>query len=165
MFINFLYLLKKHNLNVFFSTWHLATLPTMSLYAYFLLFSHHCVFSILFLLECQRLKVHSLLSNDIFEGDIRDGWITENLLKRANPSCMLIRHTLILKWYYLYHIGCRPDGIQSVSSAALLFIMAPFYSLTFFFSLFLVLFSLPMTLHKLHAIQVALVMLIGLGMA
>lgn len=29
----------------------------------------------------------------ILKGDIRDGWITENLLKRDNPSCALIRHT------------------------------------------------------------------------
>lgn len=92
---------------------------------------HQCAFSIFCLLECLRLKVHLQLSNDIFEGDIRDGWITENLLKRANPSCTLIRHTLILKWYYLYHIGRHPDRIQSVSSAALLFIAALFYNPTF----------------------------------
>ena len=42
----------------------------------------------------------------ILKGDIRDGWITENLLKRDNPSCTLIRHT---PWF--------SNGIFSIISA------------------------------------------------
>lgn len=58
---------------------------------------------------CVRLCVCRSMCNwakTILKGDIRDGWITENLLKRDNPSCTLIRHT---PWF--------SNGIFSIISA------------------------------------------------
>lgn len=109
---------------------------------------------------CSRAKT-------IFKGDIRDGWITENLLKRDNPSCTLIRHT---PWF--------SNGIFSIISAVT--VIPSSHSAQISYTLHRILLlspnsvsvstispppSLPMTLHKLLAIHVALVMLIGLAMA
>lgn len=59
--------------------------------------------------ECACVCVCMYMCNwakTILKGDIRDGWITENLLKRDNPSCTLIRHT---PWF--------SNGIFSITSA------------------------------------------------
>lgn len=113
---------------------------------------------------CMQVCVCRYMCNwakTILNGDIRDGWITENLLKRDNPSCTLIRHT---PWF--------SNGIFSIISAVT--VIASSHSAQLGLSSSSNSFSLPalpppsflpMTLHKLRAIQVALVMLIGLGMA
>lgn len=97
----------------------------------------------------------------ILKGDIRDGWITENLLKRDNPSCTLIRHT---PWFSngIFSIISAVTVIASSHSAQLGLSSTPN---SFSLPALPPPSSLPMTLHKLRAIQVALVMLIGLGMA
>lgn len=56
---------------------------------------------------CELSYMHSYMckrAGTILKGDIRDGWITENLLKRDNPSFTLIKHTTILPWHSLHHI-------------------------------------------------------------
>lgn len=115
--------------------------------------------------ECACVCVCMYMCNwakTILKGDIRDGWITENLLKRDNPSCTLIRHT---PWF--------SNGIFSITSAVTVIPSSHSTHRSFFFtpdSFSLLTLSppppsSPMTLHKLRAIQVALVMLIGLAMA
>lgn len=100
--------------------------------------------------ECKNLSVCRYMCNwakTILKGDIRDGWITENLLKRDNPSCTLIRHT---PWFSngIFSIISAVTMIPSSHSAqlrsALLFttfsfsFLAPFLS-----SLFLLLLACP----------------------
>lgn len=78
-----------------------------------------------------------------WRGDIRDGWITENLLKRDNPSCTLIRHT---PWFSngIFSIISAVTAIPSSHSAQLcssprpLSLPTPFLS-----SLFLLLLPCP----------------------
>lgn len=81
----------------------------------------------------------------ILKGDIRDGWITENLLKRDNPSCTLIRHT---PWFFsgIFSIVSAVIVIPSSHSALLFFTTASFffYLLTLLLSsLFLLLLHCP----------------------
>lgn len=149
------------------------------LYSYFLFsfffFIHRCVCSFFFFFflgsEHASVCVQALvqLSKDNFEGGYQR-WMDYRKSSKEGQSIMHAyqAHTLILKWHFLYHICCHCDTIQLFSSALLCSSPQLFLS-QFFFSLSLLTLSpplsLPMTLHKLRAIQVALVMLIGLAMA
>lgn len=109
---------------------------------------------------CNRAKT-------ILKGDIRDGWITENLLKRDNPSCTLIRHTPRFSngiFSIISAVTVIPSSHSAQISTALhrVLLLSPNSVSLFTLSPPP---SLPMTLHKLRAIHVALVMLIGLAMA
>ena len=84
---------------------------SFSFFCFVRLFSFFLFFLFFFFLGSEHASVCVCTymcnwAKTILKGDIRDGWITENLLKRDNPSCTLIRHT---PWF--------SNGIFSIISA------------------------------------------------